>query len=222
MTEVAFIGLGTMGRGMARNLVRAGHAVTAWNRTRRALPAELDAVTQVDTIAAAIGGKPVVFICLTGPDAQRAVFDEALLGCLGPDVLVIELDDDRSPPVGAACGGCRGAREPISGRSGVRQQGGGLGGAARLRLRRRGGRLPGGRARAAQARRDSALHRFERRRRDDEAHRKPAGGGATDVARRGSGVGAPRRLERPGGGRRIRRDGLQLRLDPGREPGDVA
>ena len=90
MTEVAFIGLGTMGRGMARNLVRAGHAVTAWNRTRRALPAELDAVTQVDTIAAAVGGKPVVFICLTGPDAQRAVFDEALLGCLGPDVLVID------------------------------------------------------------------------------------------------------------------------------------
>ena len=29
MSEVAFIGLGTMGRGLARNLVRAGHAVTA-------------------------------------------------------------------------------------------------------------------------------------------------------------------------------------------------
>ena len=31
MSEVAFIGLGTMGRGMARNLIRAGHHVAAWN-----------------------------------------------------------------------------------------------------------------------------------------------------------------------------------------------
>ena len=38
MSEVAFIGLGTMGRGIARNLVRAGHTVTAWNRTQRACP----------------------------------------------------------------------------------------------------------------------------------------------------------------------------------------
>jgi 3-hydroxyisobutyrate dehydrogenase-like beta-hydroxyacid dehydrogenase len=90
MSEVAFIGLGTMGRGMARNLVRAGHAVTAWNRTQRALPAELGAVGQADSIAAAIRGKSIVFVCVTGPDAQRAVFDEALLDHLGPDVLVID------------------------------------------------------------------------------------------------------------------------------------
>ena len=34
--------------------------------------------------------KPVVFVCVTGPDAQRAVFDEALLDHLGPDVLMID------------------------------------------------------------------------------------------------------------------------------------
>ena len=90
MSEVAFIGLGTMGRGMARNLLRAGHAVTAWNRTKHKLPAELDAVTQADSIAAAIRGKPVVFVCVTGPDAQRAVFDGALIDALGPGVLVID------------------------------------------------------------------------------------------------------------------------------------
>ena len=33
MSEVAFIGLGTMGRGMALNLVRTGHSVTGWNWT---------------------------------------------------------------------------------------------------------------------------------------------------------------------------------------------
>ena len=90
MSEVAFIGLGTMGRGMVRNLSRAGYEVTAWNRTRRPLPAELESVTQVETIADAIRGKPVVFVCVTGPDAQRAVFDEALIVHLGPDVLVID------------------------------------------------------------------------------------------------------------------------------------
>jgi len=90
MSDVAFIGLGTMGRGMVRNLLRAGHTVTAWNRTRRPLPAELDKVAEADSIAAAVRGKPVVFVCVTGPDAQRAVYDEALLDCLGSDVLVID------------------------------------------------------------------------------------------------------------------------------------
>ncbi|HKN28588.1 MAG TPA: NAD(P)-dependent oxidoreductase [Roseiarcus sp.] len=89
MSDVAFIGLGTMGRGMVRNLYRAGNTVTAWNRTRRPLPAELDSVAQAESIAAAIRGKSIVFVCVTGPDAQRAVFDE-LLDCLGPDVLVID------------------------------------------------------------------------------------------------------------------------------------
>src|SRR3954463_2898306 len=31
--KIAFIGLGNMGSGMARNLIRAGHEVSVWNRT---------------------------------------------------------------------------------------------------------------------------------------------------------------------------------------------
>ncbi len=34
LTNVGFIGLGLMGKHMATNLVRAGHSVTVWNRTR--------------------------------------------------------------------------------------------------------------------------------------------------------------------------------------------
>jgi 3-hydroxyisobutyrate dehydrogenase-like beta-hydroxyacid dehydrogenase len=90
MSEIAFLGLGTMGRGIARNLLRAGHSVTGWNRTRRALPAELEGMAQAESIAAAVRDKPVVFVCVTGPDAQRAVFDEGLLDCLGSGVLVID------------------------------------------------------------------------------------------------------------------------------------
>ncbi|MDB5447840.1 MAG: binding domain of 6-phosphogluconate dehydrogenase, partial [Phenylobacterium sp.] len=32
--EVGFIGLGSMGSAMASNLVRAGHQVRVWNRTK--------------------------------------------------------------------------------------------------------------------------------------------------------------------------------------------
>src|ERR1700674_4531003 len=32
--NIAFIGLGRMGRGMARNLLRAGHTLTVYNRSR--------------------------------------------------------------------------------------------------------------------------------------------------------------------------------------------
>ena len=37
--RVGFIGLGRMGQGMVRNLLRAGHEVTVWNRTRAAAEA---------------------------------------------------------------------------------------------------------------------------------------------------------------------------------------
>ena len=121
MSDVAFIGLGTMGRGMVRNLVRAGHQVTAWNRTRRAAPPELGRIAEAESVAAAIAGKPVVFVCVTGPDAQRAVFDEALLEHLGPDVLVIELHDDGSGRLGAARASCGGAGKPIPRCSGIWQ-----------------------------------------------------------------------------------------------------
>src|SRR6266508_6041810 len=32
--RIGFIGLGQMGSGMARSLIKAGHEVTVWNRTR--------------------------------------------------------------------------------------------------------------------------------------------------------------------------------------------
>jgi 3-hydroxyisobutyrate dehydrogenase-like beta-hydroxyacid dehydrogenase len=32
--NIAFIGLGNMGSGMARNLIKAGHTLTVYNRTR--------------------------------------------------------------------------------------------------------------------------------------------------------------------------------------------
>jgi 3-hydroxyisobutyrate dehydrogenase-like beta-hydroxyacid dehydrogenase len=90
MADIAFIGLGTMGQGMVRNLLRGGHAVTAWNRTERPLSADLAAASLATSIRDAIAGKPVIFVSVTGPDAQRAVFDDALLNDLGAGVLVAD------------------------------------------------------------------------------------------------------------------------------------
>lgn len=77
--DIGFIGLGIMGSGMVRNLLRAGHRVTAWNRTVRPLHPDLAQATLVRTIGEAVGDKAVTLACLTGPDAQR----ETLLGAKG-------------------------------------------------------------------------------------------------------------------------------------------
>jgi 3-hydroxyisobutyrate dehydrogenase-like beta-hydroxyacid dehydrogenase len=71
MTDLAFLGLGIMGRGMVRNLLKAGHRVSVWNRTQRDLPADLVEAKIAASIPEAVRGKRLVMVCLTGPEAQR-------------------------------------------------------------------------------------------------------------------------------------------------------
>src|SRR4051794_14502104 len=60
--RVGFIGLGSMGQGMARHLVKAGHEVRVWNRTAaRAKPLVTAGATQAKTVAAACADAAVVF-----------------------------------------------------------------------------------------------------------------------------------------------------------------
>ncbi len=77
--KIGFVGLGIMGRGMVRNLLKAGHSVTAWNRTKRTLHEDLADANVARTLADAVSGKPLTMVCLTGPQAQR----ETLLGAGG-------------------------------------------------------------------------------------------------------------------------------------------
>jgi 3-hydroxyisobutyrate dehydrogenase-like beta-hydroxyacid dehydrogenase len=90
--EIAFIGLGTMGQGMVRNLLKAGHAVTAWNRSQHALAPELAKVHLAGSIAEAVAGKEWVLLCVTGPDAQRAIYEGAdgLIAHVRPGALVAD------------------------------------------------------------------------------------------------------------------------------------
>ncbi|MBV9511242.1 MAG: NAD(P)-dependent oxidoreductase [Caulobacteraceae bacterium] len=66
--DIGFIGLGAMGRAMAKNLAAAGHIVKAWNRSGGAV----EGVTMVGSPAEAFGGDAVLTM-LSDDAAIRAV-----------------------------------------------------------------------------------------------------------------------------------------------------
>jgi 3-hydroxyisobutyrate dehydrogenase-like beta-hydroxyacid dehydrogenase len=88
--RVGFVGLGRMGLPMARNLVRAGHEVAAYNRTRSRADALAEAGARVaDTPAEAAAGAEVVVTMLADDAAVEAVTlgGDGLLGALPPGAL---------------------------------------------------------------------------------------------------------------------------------------
>jgi 3-hydroxyisobutyrate dehydrogenase len=75
MTRLGFIGLGIMGRGMAANLIQAGHELTVWNRTASKAQG-LDAKV-VDSPQAVGPESDIVFICVSDtPDVEEVVFGD--------------------------------------------------------------------------------------------------------------------------------------------------
>ncbi|MFF9768541.1 NAD(P)-dependent oxidoreductase [Streptomyces sp. NPDC014636] len=75
---VSVLGTGIMGAAMARNLVRAGHAVRAWNRTRaKAEPLAADGAHVAGTPAEAVEGADVVLTMLYDGPAALDVMREA-------------------------------------------------------------------------------------------------------------------------------------------------
>jgi 3-hydroxyisobutyrate dehydrogenase len=81
--RVAVLGTGIMGGAMARNLVAAGHEVTAWNRTRD--KAEGLGAAVGDTPAEAVDGAEVVLTMLADGPTVESVVPE-----LDPEVLWIQ------------------------------------------------------------------------------------------------------------------------------------
>lgn len=74
MSSIAFIGLGTMGRGMVSNLTAAGHTVTVWNRTKPAADDPLlEGAARAETAKEAVQGADVVMYCLADDEAVREV-----------------------------------------------------------------------------------------------------------------------------------------------------
>lgn len=87
--RVAVLGLGTMGAGMARSLLRAGLPVDVWNRTpeRAADVAARGAVAHADPADAAAGAT-VVITMLADPGATRSVaLDAGMLDAMRPGAI---------------------------------------------------------------------------------------------------------------------------------------
>ena len=72
--RIAFLGLGLMGRPMARRLAEAGLPLAVWNRSKLNLDdmAATGAVVAAD-VAKAVAGAGVVCLCLTNAEAVEAV-----------------------------------------------------------------------------------------------------------------------------------------------------
>jgi 3-hydroxyisobutyrate dehydrogenase len=97
---IGFVGTGLMGRGMARSLIRKGHAVRVYNRTR----AKAEEVAQLGaavaaTPADAARGASVVVTMLADPQAVAACYEgpDGLLSALSKDAVVID-SSTVSPP----------------------------------------------------------------------------------------------------------------------------
>jgi 3-hydroxyisobutyrate dehydrogenase-like beta-hydroxyacid dehydrogenase len=81
MGHVGFIGLGTMGAGMARRLVDAGHDVTVWNRSRAAAEPLAAAGARIADSATEALQAGVAFSMLADDSAALNVFTEDALAC---------------------------------------------------------------------------------------------------------------------------------------------
>jgi 3-hydroxyisobutyrate dehydrogenase-like beta-hydroxyacid dehydrogenase len=92
--QVGFIGLGVMGQAMATNLVRAGHTLTVFNRTR----ARTDPLA---ALGARVAGSPreaahaadVVIVMVTDDRAVEAVTlgDDGALAGMAPGTLLVDM-----------------------------------------------------------------------------------------------------------------------------------
>jgi 3-hydroxyisobutyrate dehydrogenase len=90
---VAILGLGTMGMGMAKNLLKAGFTVHAYNRTRsKAEPLFSQGATIHDTPANAARGADIMIAMLSDDNASRAAWTgtQGALSAAKPGAVLID------------------------------------------------------------------------------------------------------------------------------------
>jgi 3-hydroxyisobutyrate dehydrogenase-like beta-hydroxyacid dehydrogenase len=121
--KVAFLGLGAMGRHMARNVLSAGHDLTVWNRTPdRAAPLVEQGATLAATPAEAVHGVDIVGFSLSTPEVVREVIlgEHGALAGASSGVTFVDfstIDPATSRELAAACAerGVRFLDAPVSG-----------------------------------------------------------------------------------------------------------
>jgi 3-hydroxyisobutyrate dehydrogenase-like beta-hydroxyacid dehydrogenase len=94
MAELGFVGLGTMGGGVVRRLLAAGHAVTVWNRTReKAEPLLEGGARWADSPRSVVERSDIVFTMVTNTAAVQAVTEgpDGILAGLGPGKVYVDM-----------------------------------------------------------------------------------------------------------------------------------
>lgn len=84
--QIGFIGLGSMGAAMARNLVKASHDVRAWNRSKVAQD-NVTRVILVDRAADAFGADAVFTMLSDDPAIREVILDAGLLASAQPGLI---------------------------------------------------------------------------------------------------------------------------------------
>jgi 3-hydroxyisobutyrate dehydrogenase len=90
MTRLGFIGLGTMGHGMAANLLAAGNPLTVWNRSPEKA---VDLVCDIAPDPADLGrSSDIVFVCVSDtPDVEEVVFgDRGVINGMTPETILVD------------------------------------------------------------------------------------------------------------------------------------
>lgn len=123
MSEIAFIGLGNMGSGMAANLVKAGHAVRAFDLNTDAVKALADkGARAAQSLEAAVSGADAVVTMLPAGPHVRSVYEGegGVLSLARADAVLIDcstIDVETARTVGetAAEAGYSFVEAPVSG-----------------------------------------------------------------------------------------------------------
>lgn len=91
--RIGFIGLGTMGTGMASNLIEKGHDVVVWNRTASRMDPLVEAGAAVGSSPADVARQcPVVMMCVSDtPDVASVLHSsDGLLDGVSEDSLIVD------------------------------------------------------------------------------------------------------------------------------------
>ncbi len=92
--KIAFIGMGTMGAPMAKNILKAGFDVTVHNRTReREEPVAAEGAKRAESPKAAASGTDIVITCVSDtPDVGNVILgDDGVIHGIGKGALVIDM-----------------------------------------------------------------------------------------------------------------------------------
>ncbi|SDY89505.1 2-hydroxy-3-oxopropionate reductase [Jannaschia faecimaris] len=91
MTKLTLLGTGLMGAPMSRNLLRAGHDLKVWNRSReKAAPLSADGATVCDTPSEAVAGSQIVISMLSDGTASGHVQQDAM-DAFAPGAIWVEM-----------------------------------------------------------------------------------------------------------------------------------